>query len=875
MYIKFIILFIVYFHYSSAVKSGGSMRAIRVFFLVISCAIQVFPQYANFNLNSYKNYLTAHSDMSTQQLLNLFDAGKFKSKISSKVDDAKFLDSIFIKYKITDDEKGLLYRNGFVVTERIKNYDMVASFGDVWRKDLPVFISTDAILNAFHLSYDYILKETEVKYLIPKLKEILVNLTSNLNLLEEKYKADPAILVSLRDLDLYLTVPRYLLGNTVQPAFPENKELLNHILKNISALTLVEEPLFSSLNRKIDYSQFKPRGHYTDSNYPQLANYFKAMIWFGRIELYLKYPVEDGSLPNNLEDERRQILISSLLSELIKISQQLGGYEEFEKIISSFVGEQDNVTLNQLNELLSSVNVQSSRFFLSDTNLKMFQDSLSAKPYADQKILSQVLKSDPSKPEQIKPASAFLLFGQRFVVDSYITSNVVYDRILYNNRKIARMLPSGLDIIFALGNSSAAQLLKSDLDKYNYSTNLSSLRYLINSYGKDFWNLSIYNSWLNGIRSLNPQMDRAKLPEFMQTASYWQQKINTQLASWTQLRHDNLLYAKQSYSGVITCSNPFGYVEPIPEFYSAIKDLVRNAQTKFSGLSIDMTVQKNFFNGFYNTIDTLESIAKKELAAMTLTESEKNFLCSVYSDKSVGCGEKIIYGWYGTRLIYDGYKTSKSLDGNLIVVDVHTSPSDENGAMVGWVKHSGTGNMDMCLVVANLTGLGNVAFIGPVLSYHEYITSNFLRLTDEEWRSKYLSISARPDWTNIYLADAEGKARSQGSTLITDVKQNSVSEIIPSEYKITASNYPNPFNPETLIQFDIPPKYSGELIKLNIYDVQGKQIRSLVNEKLQSGNYIIKWEGRNDFGNQVSSGVYFYQISVNGQSVAGKMNLIK
>ena len=62
------------------------------------------------------------------------------------------------------------------------------------------------------------------------------------------------------------------------------------------------------------------------------------------------------------------------------------------------------------------------------------------------------------------PASAFLLFGQRFVIDSYVTGSVVYDRITFNNEIICRLFPSTLDPMFALGNDAAAQLLKPELD---------------------------------------------------------------------------------------------------------------------------------------------------------------------------------------------------------------------------------------------------------------------------------------------------------------------------------------------------------------------------------------------------------------------------
>ena len=59
----------------------------------------------------------------------------------------------------------------------------------------------------------------------------------------------------------------------------------------------------------------------------------------------------------------------------------------------------------------------------------------------------------------------------------------------------------------------------------------------------------------------------------MQTAAWWQHKMNSQLSSWTELRHDNLLYAKQSYTGGIICSYPYSYVEPVPEFFNSISVL--------------------------------------------------------------------------------------------------------------------------------------------------------------------------------------------------------------------------------------------------------------------------------------------------------------
>ncbi len=163
---------------------------------------------------------------------------------------------------------------------------------------------------------------------------------------------------------------------------------------------------------------------------------------------------------------------------------------------------------------------------------------------------------NPIAGDSVVPASSFLLFGQRYVDDSYVTASVVYDRIWFQGQRICRLFPSTLDPMFALGNNAAAQLLIPELNEYHYGTNLAALRYLFDSFPPEYWESTMYKRWLGFIKSLNPPEDRSNLPGFMTTAAYWQEKLNTQLSSWAELRHDNLLYAKQSYTGITICSYP-------------------------------------------------------------------------------------------------------------------------------------------------------------------------------------------------------------------------------------------------------------------------------------------------------------------------------
>jgi hypothetical protein len=842
--------------------------SIALFFLsILTCA-----QTSDFSIANYNNFLNAHKNMSSQSLLSLYDAGKFRDKIQQFPSTVKYLDSVTQAFKLTDYEKSLLTNNGFIVTERISTSDIIPLFQKVYNADLPVFISTDAILKAFHESYDKILKGVEISFLIPKLETMLTSMQSNFSYLDTKYSSDTSLTKMLHDVDLYLSVAHKLLNTNAQPFYLNNTVELNSLLSDINGLTIVDEPLFSTTPRKVDYSQFQPRGHYTDSQYPQLASYFKTMMWLGRIEIYLTKPAEADLIPTD-QDIQRQITDSFLISELMNNSGSKTLYDQFEKVISSFVGDQDNVTLDQLNSVFTSAAIQSVNDLKSSYNIKRFQDTLSTKPFAGQKILSQLLMGNPYDVNKIVPATSFLLFGQRFVVDSYITGNVVYDKVA------GRMLPSTLDILFSLGNNAAAQLLKSELDTYNYSANLAALRYLIDSYNSDFWDKSVYNLWLNSIRSLNPPADRSTLPQFMQTGSWWQEKINTQLASWTELRHDNILYSKQSYTAMVLCSYPYGYVEPIPAFYSTLKEMANQTINKFSNLPIDLTSQKSFLNGFALTMDTLQTIATKELNNISLNGMESNFIRSILYTVTAndGCSGsvKAISGWYANRLIYN-YPPPGSIDPvDNVVADYHTSPTDADGNIVGWVKHAGTGPVNLCVVVANLPGVGDVAFAGPVSSYYEYTTTNFVRLTDDDWRDTYLSKSLRPDFVNSYLADNSGNSKGTGSMLITSVGNNNSQTALPKDYELQIQNYPNPFNPTTTIVFSIPQSLAYQKVELKIFNITGEQIASLLSKELQSGNYLVKWNGKDQLNQNVSSGIYFYQLKVGTHFKAGKMNLIK
>jgi hypothetical protein len=833
---------------------------------------------SGFNIEQYNHFLQSHENMGSSQLLEMHDAGSFKGNVNVKYNNALYFDSIGIKYNLTNHEKELIGKNSFMVSERLSQESFGGAFLEIYNRDLPVFVSTDAILHAFHISYDRILKDVELGILIDRVTTILNQLYSSISQLHGTYSSNPSMLQMLKDVDVYVTVPRKLFDESVSAYYPENNSVVDDIINEImSEQGYKTYTLFSENCRVMDWSQFKPRGHYDSDEFPILRKYFRVMMWLGRTEIYLlaprSYPFD--CLPQSFDDIKRQTVDAFLINELFDLAGARPLYDEMEDILQFFVGKSDNVTLPDIQFLKDAVGINDASNLLDSLKLIEFQDTLKNQSFAYQLILSQILTSDPFSPDSIIPASAFLLFGQRFVIDSYVTGSVVYDKIKYNDEKICRLFPSTLDVLFALGNDASAQLLKSELEQYYYSSNLAALRYLIDSYDSDFWKSTLYNAWLGNIRSMNPPSKREDLPNFMQTAAFWQQKMNTQLSSWAQLRHDNLLYAKQSYTGGTVCSYPYGYVEPFPQLYLNLKTIAELGYNKFQSINFSdpwyNQLIADYFSFLKDVSDTLASISKKELNGTQLSQNETDFLKRIIYSRLAGSGTPPYDGWYA-RLFYDdaSYFPSGLLESNNIVADIHTVPTDCGGAPVGWVYHVGTGPVNLGVWVTEMTNGQLTAFIGPVLSYYEYTSTNFKRLTDSEWDETYLYFSMRPDWVNIYLADSLGNEKSKGASLVTSVSNNPDNPVIPESY-ITVKSYPNPFNPDVIINFSIPNNLTNSKAELVIYDIQGQKIKTLVNEALPTGNYLVKWNATDENGIGVSSGVYIYVLRLAGQQATGKM----
>jgi len=158
----------------------------------------------------------------------------------------------------------------------------------------------------------------------------------------------------------------------------------------------------------------------------------------------------------------------------------------------------------------------------------------------------------------------------------------------------------------------------------------------------------------------------------------------------------------------------------------------------------------------------------------------------------------------------------------------------------------------------------------------------------------YWKVNAHGAWhegiwsreTFEFTADIFGSSQSVAGMIGTNGDQSrkkgelgspslASSEIqLPKSFALS-QNFPNPFNPQTMIKFDIPVNDRAVGVNVSVYDLRGRLIKKLVDEDMESGRYSVIWDGTTEYGETVSSGVYFYRIAAGTFTETRRMVVLK
>jgi hypothetical protein len=697
-------------------------------------------------------------------------------------------------FRLDTNEFAIFRTNGFVVSERLGSASFADSYYRTFTDDLPVFVSADSVLHAWHRTYVSMLEELEELQLATLLEQVLTNAAAQLPQVRAQYGSGPLGL-SIQDADYYLTVARSLWAGQQVPCstgfVPVNLRATS-TLTAITNLTLQYVSLFGTTSyRWVDFSQFTVRGHYNNSD--RLRRYFKTMMWCGQIDLRV------ATFAPNKEDDIRELGTAIVLNSLLNQSGQYTNWSLIEQITSAFVGITDSMTFAQLNDLLGNANIHSLADVPNLLTLTNLQTRLLTGELGVQNIHGDAFYSPLSR-DQVKLPRSFTVCGQKFTLDSWAFSQVVYDTIPWApddgvnviGGKVIRRKPSCLDVAFSvLGNDQTVPDLVARITSTNgerwrdglpYQHNLTAVRHVIDSQDAGIWTNNIYTGWLAALRALSAPTTDPIYPEAMRTRAWGMKTLNAQLASWTELRHDTLLYVQQSYTAIILCGYPAGFVEPRPEFWQRMSTLAALAANAVAALPLSGTIslpsrdtsdpyprlydlagikshQVAHLNNFAAQMNTLQAIASKELAQQPLNQQESDFLLDIIEQHSIYNPSGRQYnGWYPGLFYQNAFQTTPfglyegSDMWDAMVADVHTDSPDPVVGDPGAVIHEGIGHVHLLMIAVD-NGPDRIIYAGPVLSHYEFEMPGTTRMSDADWKANLRAGQKppSPDWTKSYL----------------------------------------------------------------------------------------------------------------------------
>jgi Protein of unknown function (DUF3160) len=557
---------------------------------------------------------------------------------------------------LTDDELGLLAQNGFVISDRLNLDHFAAAYAYLHWKDLPVLITTDSLLHATHQGFDTMLQLAEEHLLSDSLQLALQKCRETAT--QMKAENDNASLTPLLDdLITYFSVPLALLEDTQSsleeyfenhfdeldpeiiattqdsiqnsPApFDQYFQLLERLATDHKAAGLSAETaryvtaatqaaavqtvnLFGG-SREVDFSLFTPRGHYTNTF--GLRRYFRAQTWLQQIDFRLV----DVDMGQPIL-QTTHLAAATLLLTILERAEVKTILDQTEAFLTSVFGPSDNTTLSDFARFLDDAGIPDAVTALSPAKPDRPLRLLLSGVYGMQRITGQLQTAPANRPPVPRPVS-LLLMGPRFIIDGLITSELVFDRLIVGGQKVNRPLPQPLDVLYTLGNDRALVHLETELAQYGYRDNLRHLRLVVAQEAEHRAD-TLYYAFLHAIRALNAPAQGEHAPTALRGEAWQDKMLQTQLAAWSALRRDSILYAKQAFDMGLGCSYPAGYVEPYPAFYTALADYAARGLALFLPLSGAAMMQR-----LRELCEDQDEIAKLDPATSAKTALEQTKL---------------------------------------------------------------------------------------------------------------------------------------------------------------------------------------------------------------------------------------------------------
>lgn len=641
--------------------------------------------------------------------------------------------------QISAAQRQLLAQNGFVVTlPKPGEYREFYQIYENTRYGLrPVFITTDSVFHIYHLIFDKMLRDLERDSLITTLNSLTSSMLIASTRQYETLKGTPLETPALRNV-AFFAVAAKLLGLPDQ--VPTGVTEL--VTAELALINGVGGPHVSPIwdrsdlpeDKKLieDYSQYIPRGHYTRSE--ELKKYFRTMMWYGRLTFRLRDEFET----------RRALLITQALRTTTNANgtTALKLWQDIYEPTVFIVGKADDLSYFEYGALMDSV-------FGPNADLKSFAD--------EAKFAAFMAGAVTLPPPQVnsmwvwisedtqQATKGFRFMGQRFTLDSYVFGQIIWRKV--GTTEKPRGLPKGLDFFAAQGSEEAYNILKAmgENQYANFDTQLTKVRKEISALQTDSWTQNLYWTWLYSLQPLFTPKD-TRYPIFMQTQAWTRKELNTALGSWTELKHDTILYAKQVMAemggGGEDVQPPHSYVEPNPEAYARLLALAIMTRDGLQQRKLLNDLTAGNLDNLISELEFLQKISESELNGTEI--SIDDFWHMLYwggsleqftlaaADTDPGGGRPILED-QKAALIAD-VATGLALDGTISALE------------------EAIGQPTTIYVV--LPGQPIRIATGAVYSYYEFPVPVGERMTDEQWQAKVAegTTPPLPEWTNLFMA---------------------------------------------------------------------------------------------------------------------------
>lgn len=638
--------------------------------------------------------------------------------------------------ELTGTQTAALLQNGFVVkpveNDPNRRYnEFYQAYESVRYDSTPIFVTTDAVFHVYHLIFDKMLRDLERVSFTDTLKELSMAMVEASSAQYEVLKGTEMEEAALRNV-AYFTVPALIYdlpvtipGEALTLAEAEVALIESQAGTQTSPIWDTGEQAEDDTYIE-DYSQYIPRGHYTMDE--GLKTYFKAMMWYGRMTFRLKDPIET---------QRALLVVQAMRTaqtESGRTAQEL--WQNIYDPTVFIVGKSDDLSIYEYGALSDKIFGSSPdlRSFADPTLAAAFQEAAKALPAPQ--INSMWVWIWQDRDEATK---GFRFMGQRFTLDEYVFGQLIWRKV--GTLDQPRDLPKSLDFLAAMGSAEAYSILDEmgETSYENYTKQMTKVTGEVAEFGLDSWTQNLYWSWLYALQPIFA-VKGEQYPAFMQTQAWLRKDIQTALSSWTELKHDTILYSKQvmaEMGGGPSDQVPHGYVEPNPEAYARLLALVNMTRDGLENRGLLDDVTSGNLDNLIDEVDFLLDVSQKELAGQTLTDDE------YWRIQYFG-------GWL-EALTVAAADVADPMQGGGDLHDQKSALVADVATGIGRVLEEGVGYPTNIYVVTP-TEPYTVA-VGAVYTYYEFTVAQDDRLTDEAWQELLESSSAptAPEWTSSFI----------------------------------------------------------------------------------------------------------------------------